>query len=63
MDAGFIGIRSALRAAIWVRAFLCMKWRHYNDVMMTTMASQITSLTIIYFIVYSDVIIKEKSSV
>ena len=27
---------------------------HYNDVIMTTMASQITSLTIVYSIVYSD---------
>ena len=28
---------------------------HYNDVIMTTIASQITSLTIVYSIVYSDV--------
>ena len=27
---------------------------HYNDVMMTTMASQITSLTVVYSTVYSD---------
>ena len=27
---------------------------HYNDVIMTTMASQITSLTIVYSTVYSD---------
>ena len=27
---------------------------HYNDVIMTTMASQITSLTVVYSIVYSD---------
>ena len=27
---------------------------HYNDVIMTTMASQITSLTAVYSIVYSD---------
>ena len=27
---------------------------HYNDVIMTTIASQITSLTIVYSIVYSD---------
>ena len=27
---------------------------HYNDVIMTTMASQITSLAIVYSIVYSD---------
>ena len=27
---------------------------HYHDVIMTTMASQITSLTIVYWIVYSD---------
>ena len=28
---------------------------HYNDVIMTTMASQITSLTVVYSIVYSGV--------
>ena len=28
--------------------------RHYNDVIMTTMASKITSLTIVYSIIYSD---------
>ena len=28
---------------------------HYNDVVMTTMASQITSLTVVYSTVYSDV--------
>ena len=27
---------------------------HYNDVIMTTMASQITSLTVVYLTVYSD---------
>ena len=29
-----------------------MFWRHYNDVIMTTMTSQITSLTIVYSTVY-----------
>ena len=29
-------------------------WRHYFDVIMTTVASQITSLTIVYSTVYSD---------
>ena len=28
--------------------------RHYDDVIMTTMASQITSLTVVYSTVYSD---------
>ena len=28
--------------------------KHYNDVIMTTMASQITSLTVVYSTVYSD---------
>ena len=28
-------------------------WSHYNDIIMSTMASQITSLTIVYSIVYS----------
>ena len=27
---------------------------HYTDVIMTTMASQITSLTVVYSVVYSD---------
>ena len=31
-----------------------MKLHHYSDVIMTTMASQITSLTIVYSAVYSD---------
>ena len=35
------------------RWFLCY-WRHYDDVIMTTLASQITSLAIVYSIVYSD---------
>ena len=30
-----------------------LRW-HYNDVIMTTMASQITSLTVVYSTVYSD---------
>ena len=30
-------------------------WIHYDDVTMTTLASQITSLTIVYSIVYSGV--------
>ena len=32
-----------------------LRWQeHYNDVIMTTMASQITSLTVVYSTVYSD---------
>ena len=30
-----------------------LKWRHYSDVIMGTMASQITSLTIVYSTIYS----------
>ena len=30
------------------------KTKHYNDVIMTTMASQITSLTVVYSTIYSD---------
>ena len=30
-------------------------WIHYDDVIMTMLASQITSLTVVYSIVYSDV--------
>ena len=29
-------------------------WEHYNDVIMTTIASQITSLAVVYSTVYSD---------
>ena len=35
-------------AIIWA-----VMWRHYDDVIMTAIASQITSLTIVYLIVYS----------
>ena len=38
----------------------CCRW-HYNDVIMSTMASQITSLTIVYPIVYSGVDQRKKS--
>ena len=34
-------------------ASVIMAWRHYSDVIMGTMASQITSLTIVYSTVYS----------
>ena len=35
---------------------------HYDDVIMTTLASQITSLTVFYSIVYSDVDEREHQS-
>ena len=40
----------------WSLLTLCkqLMWCHYNDVIMTMMASQITSLTIVYKTVYSD---------
>ena len=31
-----------------------VSWGHYDDVIMTTMASEITSLTVVYSTVYSD---------
>ena len=34
---------------------VCCKLTHYNDVIMSTMMSQITSLTIVYSVVYSGV--------
>ena len=34
---------------------LCLLWRHYSDVIMGEIASQITSLTIVYLTVYSGV--------
>ena len=36
--------------------------RHYDDVIMTTLASQITSLTVVYSIVYSGVIQRKHQS-
>ena len=51
---------------LWLFTYLWKQWsvmllnemaawhHHYSDVIMTTMASQITSLTIVYWIVYSD---------
>ena len=54
---------SDLITASWVQLLL-ITWRHnkpgqqrqihYDDVIMTTMASQITSLTVVYSTVYSD---------
>ena len=44
----------------WLTWSLQMAWleicarEHYNDVIMTTIASQITSLTVVYSTVYSD---------
>ena len=38
----------------WQFASLPVMDKHYNDVIMTTIASQITSLTVVYSTVYSD---------
>ena len=40
----------------WVKHFHVMmpSWDHYNDVIMSALASQITSLTIVYSTIYSD---------
>ena len=35
-------------------ALISLRNSHYNDVIMTTITSQITSLTVVYSIVYSD---------
>ena len=40
------------KASLW-NDFPIIRWFHYNDVIMTTMASQITSLTVVYSTVYS----------
>ena len=37
-----------------LRSTVIQHWFHYNDVIMGAIASQITSLTIVYSIVYSD---------
>ena len=36
-------------------AHVTVSWAHYDDVIMTMLASQITSLTVVYSIVYSGV--------
>ena len=38
-----------------IREDVAWSMKHYNDVIMTMMASQITSLTVFYWIVYSNV--------
>ena len=46
-----------LPARSYTQGFAVSTWQfqlHYNDVIMTTIASQITSLTVVYSIVYSD---------
>ena len=50
---------SSLAVSYWVPAFVCIplraaKWNNYNDVIMSPIASQITSLAIVYSTVYSD---------
>ena len=54
-------IRGSDRFALWDKYVVVIKplrWHwmvwHYTDVIMTTMASQITSLTVVYSTVYSD---------
>ena len=39
---------------VWDQGQAASKWLHYGDVKMGTIAPQITSLTIVYSIVYSD---------
>ena len=41
-------------ASVTASIFKRVSWHHYCDVIMGTMASQITSLTIVYSTVYSD---------
>ena len=45
-----------MRIKLWylIQCFLLEINYHYNDVIMTPMASQITSLTVVYSTVYSD---------
>ena len=47
-------IRSRYRSAHWDLWNRTIAHAHYNDVIMNEIASQITSLTIVYSIVYSD---------
>ena len=43
-----------VRMFFWVTSMTLNKCHHYNDVIMGTIASKITSLTIVYSTVYSD---------
>ena len=53
----FADVQCHKRAYISVLATICIaqKTAHYDDVIMTMLASQITSLTVVYSIVYSGV--------
>ena len=47
-----------LNKIFWLWLWLWLwtnRWNHYDDVIMTMLASQITSLTVVYSIVYSGV--------
>ena len=48
------GIRNYQNLEVSNLVSMPIKWTHYNDVIMNTAASQITSLTIVYSTVYSD---------
>ena len=47
---------------VWKLWSLSKHYKHYNDVIMGTMVSQITSLTIVYSIIYSGADQKKKQS-
>ena len=51
---GFISSTLQMHGTSCMRVGSPIKTRHYNDIIMGTMASQITSLTIVNSIVYSD---------
>ena len=51
---GFISSTLQMHGTSCTRVGSPIKTRHYNDVIMGTIASQITSLRIVYSIVYSD---------
>ena len=51
----FLSVREIIHQKYgWLRFIQQIRKKHYRDVIMTTMAPQITSLTIVYSIVYSD---------
>ena len=53
----YLGVQYFKRVKSFVVFFHCILWcggNHYTDVIMTTMTSQITSLTVVYSTVYSD---------
>ena len=51
---GYMLVKYVFSAVGYKLVFTILDWIHYNDAIMDTIASQITSPTIVYSTVYSD---------